>query len=86
MTSRKTLLLLGGSIYLVRAIEAVRDAGYRTVVVDRDPAAPGLAVADVGRAIDVSDAPARTNGPEVSLRVRTVSGDVRISRAAEAVA
>jgi DUF4097 and DUF4098 domain-containing protein YvlB len=40
----------------------------------------------IGSELDVSDAPARTNGPEVSLRVRTVSGDVRISRAAEAVA
>jgi biotin carboxylase len=58
VTSRKTLLLLGGGTYFVRAIEAVRDAGYRTIVIDRDPAAPGLAVADVGRAIDVVDTPA----------------------------
>ena len=58
MTSRKTLLVLGGGTYCVRAIEAVREAGYRTVVVDREPAAPGLAVADVGRAIDMVDAPA----------------------------
>ena len=43
MTSPKTLLVLGGSVYLARSIEAVRDAGYRTVVVGRDPAAPGLA-------------------------------------------
>jgi biotin carboxylase len=54
----KTLLILGGGTYYVRAIEAVHDAGYRTVVVDRDPAAPGLAIADVGRAIDMVDAPA----------------------------
>jgi biotin carboxylase len=58
MTRRKTLLILGGSIYLVRTIEAVRAAGYRTVVVDRDAAAPGLAAADVGRAIDMVDAAA----------------------------
>jgi biotin carboxylase len=55
VTPRKSLLILGGGTYIVRAIEAVRDAGYRTVVVDRDPAAPGLAVADVGRAIDMVD-------------------------------
>jgi biotin carboxylase len=58
VSSRKTLLILGGSMYLVPAIKAVRDAGYRTVVVDRDPMAPGLAVADVGRAIDMIDAAA----------------------------
>ena len=58
MSSRKKLLILGGSTYLTRTIEAVREAGYRTVVVDRDPAAPGLAVADVGRAIDMVDAAA----------------------------
>ena len=58
MTSAKTLLMLGGSIYLVRTIEAVRDAGYRAVVVDRDPDAPGLAVADVSHAIDMVDADA----------------------------
>ena len=40
----------------------------------------------IGSELDVSDAPARVDGPEASLRVRTVSGDVNISRAAEAVA
>ena len=40
----------------------------------------------VGSELDVSDAPSRTDGPEATLRVRTVSGDVRITRAAEAVA
>ena len=40
----------------------------------------------VGSELEVSDAPARNDGPEATLRVRTVSGDVRITRAAEAVA
>jgi hypothetical protein len=40
----------------------------------------------VGSELDVSDAPTRSDGPEATLRVRTVSGDVRITRAAEAVA
>jgi DUF4097 and DUF4098 domain-containing protein YvlB len=40
----------------------------------------------VGSELDVSDSPSRADGPEASLRVRTVSGDVRITRAAEAVA
>ena len=40
----------------------------------------------IGSDLDVSDAPVRSDGPEANLRVRTVSGDVRITRAAEAVA
>jgi DUF4097 and DUF4098 domain-containing protein YvlB len=40
----------------------------------------------VGSDLDVSDTPTRPDGPEATLRVRTVSGDVRITRAAEAVA
>jgi DUF4097 and DUF4098 domain-containing protein YvlB len=40
----------------------------------------------IGSELDVSDAPVRAEGPEASLRVRTVSGDVNISRAAEAIA
>ena len=40
----------------------------------------------VGSELDVSDTPLRADGPEANLRVRTVSGDVRITRAAEAVA
>jgi DUF4097 and DUF4098 domain-containing protein YvlB len=40
----------------------------------------------VGSELDVSDTPARADGPEANLRIRTVSGDVRITRAAEAVA
>ena len=40
----------------------------------------------VGSELDVSDVPVRSDGPEATVRVRTVSGDVRITRAAEAVA
>jgi DUF4097 and DUF4098 domain-containing protein YvlB len=40
----------------------------------------------VGSELDVSDTPTRADGPEANLRVRTVSGDVRITRSAEAVA
>lgn len=36
--------------------------------------------------LDVGDSPTRSGGPEANLRARTVSGDVRISRAGEAVA
>ena len=40
----------------------------------------------IGSELEVSDTPTRSEGPETSLRVRTVSGDVKISRAAEAYA
>jgi DUF4097 and DUF4098 domain-containing protein YvlB len=36
--------------------------------------------------LEVSDSPTRADGPETNLRARTVSGDVKITRAAEAVA
>jgi biotin carboxylase len=54
----KSVLVLGGGLWNLRAIECVRAAGYRAVVADRDPAAPGLALADEGHAVDISDAPA----------------------------
>jgi biotin carboxylase len=49
--------VLGAGPYCVPAIRAVREAGYRAVVVDRNPEAPGLAIADVARAVDLADAP-----------------------------
>jgi hypothetical protein len=40
----------------------------------------------IGSELEVSDTPTPAGGPETGLRVRTVSGDVKISRAAQAVA
>lgn len=40
----------------------------------------------IGSELEVSDTPTRSDGPETNLRVRTVSGDVKISRAAQAYA
>lgn len=39
----------------------------------------------IGSELEVSDTPIRSDAPEAGLRVRTVSGDVRIGRSAEAV-
>jgi DUF4097 and DUF4098 domain-containing protein YvlB len=39
----------------------------------------------IGSELEVSDTPVASDAPEAQLRVRTVSGDVRIGRAAEAV-
>jgi biotin carboxylase len=54
----KTVLILGAGVYHVRAIEEARAAGYRVVVVDRDPSAPGFAAADAHHAVDMSDSDA----------------------------
>jgi DUF4097 and DUF4098 domain-containing protein YvlB len=40
----------------------------------------------IGSELDVGEAPSGGDRPEAALRVRTVSGDVRITRAAEALA
>jgi DUF4097 and DUF4098 domain-containing protein YvlB len=40
----------------------------------------------IGSELEVNDTPVSSEAPEAQLRVRTVSGDVRIGRSAEAVA
>jgi biotin carboxylase len=42
----------------VAALEQVRAAGYRTVVVDRDAGAPGLRIADAPHVVDLTDSQA----------------------------
>jgi DUF4097 and DUF4098 domain-containing protein YvlB len=39
----------------------------------------------IGSELEVSDTPSGNGGPEATVRVRTVSGDVKIARAAEAI-
>src|ERR1043166_5428699 len=51
----KRILLLGGNRYNVALIRAARNAGFFTMVADRNPQAPGLAAADVGLPIDLLD-------------------------------
>lgn len=53
-----TVLLLGGGRYNVLSILNVRSSGFRTMVADRHPDAPGLAVADVALVVDPSDSSA----------------------------
>ncbi|WP_243438766.1 ATP-grasp domain-containing protein [Fundidesulfovibrio soli] len=60
MSGRKRVLILGGGRYYLKAIETARRLGYFTAVADRDPKAPGLAAADVGRAVDIVDVPGLT--------------------------
>ena len=54
----KSLLVLGAGEYSLHVINEVRAAGYRTVVVDRDASAPGLAIADAPHPVDFADASA----------------------------
>jgi len=51
----KRILILGGGRYNVPSIMTAREAGFFTVVADRNPEAPGLKVADQALAIDLND-------------------------------
>ncbi|MCP3958321.1 MAG: ATP-grasp domain-containing protein [bacterium] len=54
-TDTPRLLVLGGNRYNVPSIHRARESGFHVIVADRNPAAPGLAAADVGLAIDILD-------------------------------
>ncbi|MGP0021564.1 MAG: ATP-grasp domain-containing protein [Candidatus Sulfotelmatobacter sp.] len=51
----KRILILGGGRYNVPSIHAAREAGFVTLVADKNPAAPGLRAADHALPIDLSD-------------------------------
>ncbi|HEY3975005.1 MAG TPA: ATP-grasp domain-containing protein [Candidatus Sulfotelmatobacter sp.] len=54
MTSKR-ILILGGGRYNVPSIRAAREAGFATLVADKNPEAPGLKIADYGLPIDLTD-------------------------------
>lgn len=49
------ILILGGGRYNVPSIRAAREAGFVTLVADKNPEAPGFKVADQRLAIDLND-------------------------------
>jgi biotin carboxylase len=49
------ILILGGGRYNVPSIQTAREAGFFTIVADRNPEAPGLTVADVALPIELND-------------------------------
>jgi biotin carboxylase len=49
------ILILGGGRYNVPSIAAAREAGFETLVADKNPEAPGLKAADQALAIDLTD-------------------------------
>jgi biotin carboxylase len=51
----KRILILGGGRYNVPSIAAAREAGFETLVADKNPEAPGLKAADHALAIDLAD-------------------------------
>jgi biotin carboxylase len=51
----KRILMLGGGRYNVPSIRAAHDAGFFTIVADRNPEAPGLQAADLALPIDLND-------------------------------
>lgn len=55
-----TVLFVGAGRHQRRAIERVRELGHRVVAVDRNPDAPGLAVADLSEVVDALDVAAVT--------------------------
>lgn len=57
LAARDAVLLLGGSADQCPLIEAARARGLATVVVDRDPDAPGLALADHAATVSTRDVP-----------------------------
>jgi len=57
----KRILILGGGRYNVPSIHAAREAGFLTLVADRNPAAPGLKAADHALPIDLSDCESLTH-------------------------
>jgi len=63
MDSRR-ILILGGGRYNVPSIQAAQQAGFFTVVADKNPEAPGLKVADLPLPIDLNDCDALINAVE----------------------
>ena len=73
----KTVLFVGAGRHQRRAIARARELGLRTVAVDRNSAAPGLAEADVGHVLDFRDVEAviEVGRHEEANGVLTVSAD-----------
>ena len=53
-----SVLFVGAGRHQRRALVRLRELGVRVVAVDRNPEAPGIAIAEVGQVVDVLDIPA----------------------------
>ena len=61
----KRILILGGGRYNIPSIHAAREAGFQTLVADRNPDAPGLKAADHALPIDLNDCESLTRAVTV---------------------
>ena len=71
----RTVLFVGAGRHQSRAIAQARDRGLRVVAVDRNPNAPGLALADVPEVVDFAD----VGAVEEIARRHEVDGALTIS-------
>jgi biotin carboxylase len=70
----KRLLVVGAGVEAVPGIRALRAAGLEVVATDRDPAAPGLAVADEARIASTYDAAATIDAARAAHAERPLAG------------
>ncbi len=52
---KKKVLILGGSRYYIKSIQAAKNEGYQTLVIDKNPWSPGFEYADEYEVIDICD-------------------------------
>lgn len=58
---RDAILIVGGGLLQVPAVEIARSLGLAVIVTDRNPDAPAMTIADEAAAIDIYDIPAHRN-------------------------
>ncbi len=80
----KTVLIVGAGRYQRAAIRRATELGLRVVAVDRNPDAPGLAEADIGRVVDFAE-PDKVLAALADLRIDGVT-TVQAERAVPMVA
>jgi biotin carboxylase len=82
------ILLIAGGTYQLALIDAARRRGLKTVVFDGDPLAPGLARADRGQVVDLTDLEAvKRAACEVKpCAVAAIVSEVAVRAVAEAAA
>lgn len=80
--SKRSILVIGAGLLQVPAYEVARRLGIRSVAVDRNPAAPGMALADVAHPVDTRD----IDGIVAVARSEQVSGVITLCTDAPVVA
>lgn len=86
-TDGPRVLIVGGGLFQLDVIQAARDLGAQVAVVDRDAAAPGMALADHPLPIDTSDTAAVLDAARRLAidGVTTAASDVAVAAVARVV-